>query len=95
MRSVKMLQVAATFSFIAPLVAILTTLIIRRNVPDLPARFTAMGIALSLTLLAGLSLSILVLSNRTLVQGTSALTRAAFGAAANGVLLVILGLSSF
>ena len=95
MRSVQMLRVAATFSFIAPLVAMLMTLIIRRNVPDVAARFTAMGMALSLTLLVGFSLSVFVLSNRTLAQGTSSVTRAVIGAAANGALLVILGLSAF
>ena len=95
MRSVQMLRIAATFSFVAPLVAILMTLIVRRNVPDVAARFTAMGMTLSLTLLVGFSLSLIVLSNRTLAQETSSVTRAVFGAAANGALLVILGLSTF
>jgi hypothetical protein len=90
-----MLRVAATFAFVAPLVAILIVLIVRQSVPDVAARFTAMGMALSLTCLVGFSLSVLVLSNRALIQGTPNLRRAALGAAANGALLVILGLSAF
>lgn len=94
MRSVRMLRATATLSFVAPLAATLMALMIRRDVPDVTARFTAMGMALSLTCLLGFSLSVLVLSNRGLIQGTSSVRRAVMGAIANGTLLVLLGLSA-